>query len=169
MALIEFITADLEKLKEVLLSIENKLYSKKIALLSGATVGQHIRHILEFYLAVVNQINTGMVNYDERRRDYELESNVIKAMEVIDSIIARIKATHEDHFVMLCANPSLNSKSVALTVSSSLHRELIYALEHSIHHQAMIKIGLRSTGVPENLIDTLGVSAATLRFRNERE
>jgi hypothetical protein len=51
-----------------------------------------------------------------------------------------------------------------LTVKSSYHREIVYNLEHAIHHMAIIKIGIsQSTNV--TLPDDFGVAPATIRHR----
>lgn len=48
-----------------------------------------------------------------------------------------------------------------------INRELAYCLEHSIHHQALIKVGLKEQNI-ENLIDeNFGVAPATIRHKQK--
>ena len=50
-------------------------------------------------------------------------------------------------------------------VESTLERELVYNIEHAVHHMAMIKIGLRQIA-PEILIDkNFGVAQSTVNNR----
>ena len=53
---------------------------------------------------------------------------------------------------------------VEIIVSSNYDRELLYNLEHCIHHQALIKVGLlhcKAIHINENF----GVAASTIAYR----
>lgn len=45
----------LDSLKNLLKNLTNESFSKKNDLLFGASIGEHFRHIIEFYLCVMNQ------------------------------------------------------------------------------------------------------------------
>jgi uncharacterized damage-inducible protein DinB len=55
--------------------------------------------------------------------------------------------------------------STTNTVNSSVGRELAYCIEHSIHHQALIKAGLFATGLPDLIDKDFGVAYSTIRYR----
>ena len=44
-------------------------------------------------------------------------------------------------------------------------RELLYCLDHAIHHQAFIKIGLKELQIADLVEDDFGVAYSTLRYR----
>jgi hypothetical protein len=46
-----------------------------------------------------------------------------------------------------------------------LFRELAYDLEHSIHHQAIIKIAMKNLNSEYALNENFGVARSTIRFR----
>ena len=50
---------------------------------------------------------------------------------------------------------------------SSLARELQYNLEHTIHHAALIKIGVLSLVPDAVLPDTFGVAPSTVRYKSQ--
>lgn len=53
------------------------------------------------------------------------------------------------------------------TIATTFERELVYCLEHTIHHQALIKVGLKELNLEGFLDGHFGVAPATLRFREE--
>jgi hypothetical protein len=71
----------------------------------------------------------------------------------------------EDYPLTLQGDFSENSVH-HIQLLSSFHRELAYCLEHSIHHQALIKIGLIELGALHLIDESFGVAPATLKFRS---
>jgi len=60
----------------------------------------------------------------------------------------------------------LYSKEAAVeVVSSSFGRELVYCLDHAIHHQALIKIGLKELDCAQLVSEHFGVAYSTIRYR----
>ena len=75
---------NLIQLMRLLKAISESDYTRKNEILSGATISQHIRHILEFYLLLIAGSFTNTINYDKRERDGAIEnhpSNAIKKIE----------------------------------------------------------------------------------------
>jgi hypothetical protein len=158
---------NLDELKNLLIALNNEQYAKPSQLLSGATIGQHIRHILEFYLCLMKGVFEGSVNYDKRERNLEIESNKdfsIYTIEKIKSNLTGLKAVKET--ISLNGNFSENDDS-EIKINTSFQRELAYCLEHSIHHQALIKIGLIEQKI-ENLIpQNFGIAPASIRHKEK--
>ena len=51
-------------------------------------------------------------------------------------------------------------------ISSNYFREIAYNLEHTIHHMALIRVGLREIGdIPVD--DDYGVASSTLKYRKQ--
>jgi uncharacterized damage-inducible protein DinB len=162
----DFVIEDLIKIHFLIEAVDDTLFVEELPVLSNATIGKHIRHILEFYLAVINRTTPNEVSFDDRRRDLELETCRDKANEVISDLQLAVSQHAEDQPVILKASYSLGDEQ-SLRFTSSVERELAYALEHSIHHQAIIKIGLSSKPVELEFVQMLGVSPATTRYRQK--
>lgn len=164
----EYCKEDLRRLKKLLLKLSEQQYYYQSKLLTGATIGQHTRHILEFYLCLIKGVKDNKtVNYDSRERDLELENNLSFAVFTIDKICSNINLSQTTAPFHLQGNYDTGREN-KISIPSSIERELAYCLEHSIHHQALIKIALIELQA-ENLIDeTFGVAPATIRFRNEQ-
>jgi hypothetical protein len=45
--------------------------------------------------------------------------------------------------------------------------QLVQALEHTIHHMALIRIGIRDTGSEHFLPEGYGIASSTLQHRRE--
>ncbi len=151
---------NLEELKKLASQLTSEAYSKPSLELSGASIGAHYRHIIEIYLCLLNNYQTGTVNYDCRKRDMELQSNPKIAAEkltLIQTIFER-----EDKPLLL----EQTLKDEKITFQTNYFRELLYNLEHSIHHQALIKVALQSSTNIE-VDENFGVASATIAYRKK--
>ncbi len=76
---------NLNEIKRVLLQLNKEQYSYPSKTLFGATIGQHIRHILEFYQSALNGLDSKIVNYDNRKRNLLIETDKEYAIQIIES------------------------------------------------------------------------------------
>ena len=157
---------NLENIKDLLLKIENQHYVKPIEMLSGATIGQHTRHILEFYLCLFDGLREQKINYENRKRNSELETNLHFASTSIEHILLKLPDLLQDA-ALICEKNFSSSENTCTAIPSSLYRELTFCLDHSIHHQALIKIGLRELGLKNLVTDQFGVDPATIRYKSK--
>ena len=67
--MIQYCKKNLEEIKSLLQVLPKEHYTFPVAILSNATIGEHVRHILEFYKCLIDGIACDVVNYDERKRD----------------------------------------------------------------------------------------------------
>ncbi|MEM9261807.1 MAG: hypothetical protein AAGA62_19350 [Bacteroidota bacterium] len=139
-------------------------YQQGIPLLSQSTLGQHTRHYIEFYQCLIHQLPSGTVNYDLRLRDTRIEQDP----KFAEAAIKRVKE-------QLIALPPVVSLTLAGTitdntdgVATNLARELIYNIEHTIHHLAIIKIGLKLIRPDLGLPESFGIAPSTLAHRKEQ-
>ena len=128
--------------------------------LSNATIGEHTRHIIEMFQCLENQYHDGVVNYDNRKRDYGIQTNRDFAKECIDVILTQIDKL----------NKALQLQQIVdgeeLLIDSNYHRELLYNLEHCIHHQALIKVAIIQAKHIEIGTD-FGVARSTIEYRKQ--
>ncbi|HVU83277.1 MAG TPA: hypothetical protein VHC50_00460 [Puia sp.] len=147
------------QLGELLEQLSDEQYCQPIALLSGATVGQHIRHIIECFQELEEGYSIDRVNYDLRKRDRRLETDrdlVFLQMTFVESALAKPDKSLKLHAAF--------DEGVEVTLSSTYYRELMHNLDHAIHHMAMIRVGL--TAMPGiALPEDFGVAYSTLKFR----
>lgn len=156
---------NLQQLKDLLQGIDNKNYTDKSEILSGATIGQHIRHILEFYLLLVSGSFSGTISYDKRERDFHIEMDTDFAIHTIERLLKGVDTLDENMQIKFEGDYSKNG-ALQNSIISSVGRELAYCIEHSIHHQAIIKAGLISMGLKHLTDEHFGVAYSTIRYRN---
>lgn len=159
-------TEVLADLRLYLSVIDPDLYSSGIDLLSGSTIGQHTRHIIEFYQCLLEQCSgqsSTTINYSERRRDYLIETVPGHALDCINEIRARIASLNPSQFCILDGEEHGSTDAVTSTIG----RELIYNIEHTIHHLAIVKIALKVVMPSLQLPEHFGVAPSTIRHRHE--
>ena len=158
----------LNEIKQLMLELPSELFLTPIDIISNATIGQHFRHILEFYSCLEKGVSTGVVCYDERERNVLIETNIEYAIRQIEERIAFLKSIKMDGVMKLKANYSTLTES-KIHVESSIYRELAYAMDHAVHHLAIVKIALCKGGGNTEIIKNLGVAPSTIRHRDQFE
>ncbi|HRW76036.1 MAG: DinB family protein [Lewinellaceae bacterium] len=154
----------LSDLKQVLINLPATQYAGAQDVLSGASVGQHVRHLLEFYQCLLDQCPRQEVNYSLRIRDLQLEQSAMVATQTCDDLIRRLNEVNRDLTLTLHMD-DLDVATGPVAVPSSLARELIYCVEHAIHHMAIIKIGIMQQDPRFILPEGFGVAPSTIRYR----
>ncbi len=165
---IEILTSVFTKSKEALGSLVDVLgqlpdqssYAEPCAALSNATIGQHTRHIIELYQCLLAGYPAAAINYDDRKRNTLYENNIAAAIDVIKDIQFNLELP--DKKVNIFCETAENS----ICIESNYYREVLYNLEHCIHHQALIKVALL-TLKDIKIADGFGVAASTLQYRQQ--
>ncbi|MCY7360240.1 MAG: hypothetical protein LH609_22845 [Rudanella sp.] len=62
----------LMQLAQVVGQLTNADYTRPSDVLSGNTIGKHVRHILEFYQLLVNHAQSGYLNYNLEHAIYRM-------------------------------------------------------------------------------------------------
>ena len=149
------------QLRDVLEELSNLQYSEPVALLSGASIGQHFRHILEFFEELIHGYEYGSVDYDQRKRNLLLEINRCHAMELLTEAAFAVDKPDKDLLLMTRLSPT-NPEPVV--IRTNYFRELLYNIEHMVHHMALMRIGINAVSAIE-LPGHFGVAASTLKYR----
>src|SRR5687768_7226309 len=153
----------LKSLLNFLDQVDQPTYSKPLDVFNGSSLGGHTRHIIEFYHCLIKNYNQGLINYDLRERDKNIENDPELASIAVQNIIAELKKINLDEKVEL--QMSYDSQSNVLdSVSSNVKREVVYNLEHTIHHMALIKIGVKVAAPQIELENEFGVAPSTIKF-----
>lgn len=129
-------------------------YSDVISPQFMSSAGAHIRHIIDYYQAFIDGIETGIIDYDSRRRNTAIEIEPQLAWNKLAQIKEKILTLDEQSLyqdIMLTTEVSI-SECVVQQVPSSLARELIFVGSHAVHHFAMIKqiSNMQQLALPNN-------------------
>jgi hypothetical protein len=126
-------------------------YRKPLDEYDGSSIGQHFRHILEFFQCLQQGISDGTVDYAARKRNLLYEDNPALASEA---------------FIVFSEQISQYPDARPIAVyESTVGRELMFIYDHAIHHLAIIKIGLNCHFPQISTEKNLGVSPSTVKSR----
>lgn len=153
-------------LRNYLSRVPESAYCKPVEALSNATLGQHTRHTLEFFQCIAEQSASGMLCYDKRHRDHAIEVSPNAAIHSMEAISAWFTTSFADRHLLLQVTLQESSDRLALIPTTSL-REWNYAVEHAIHHMAMIRIGAKFVAPGLPLPDSFGVAPSTIKYRKQ--
>ena len=156
----------LNQLYQVISQVDREDYSKSLINLNGSTIGQHVRHTVEFFVCLTEGLESGVVNYDLRKRDIKIENDPEFAMKKIEETIQTLKECPSHAIVTLEGSYSETSENLTFSINSSLERELAYNIEHAVHHMAIIKIGLVETSPALEVPANFGIAVSTVRYQN---
>jgi hypothetical protein len=135
-------------------------YNNPCEALSNATIGQHSRHIIELYQCLLTGYAEGKINYDDRKRNALYENDTTAAVAAIREIQQNLKQP-DKQLKIFCG-----TDSSSVCIESNYYREVLYNLEHCIHHQALIKVALL-TIKNLNIDEGFGVAPSTLQYRQQ--
>lgn len=158
--LTESVRSVLEQISDMLRTLTDEQYTRKLPVLSGASLGEHVRHVVEFFLELEQGYFIGYVNYDARRRDRTIEQNREKAVGILDQVAGGLARDNRPLLLEITPDTAGNHCRIA----TNYEREVAYNLEHTVHHMALIKIGAGAVAAPE-LPEAFGVAGSTLRYR----
>jgi hypothetical protein len=150
------------QLTDLLDNIEPSVYKDALRPLHYSTTGQHVRHITEFYLCLLKGYKTGVVDYDARERNLLIEIDKDFTIETLESVSQDLRKLKSDKSLIL---KSSFVGDEAMEISTSFFRELTYLIEHTIHHLAIIKIGLNEVYPEVEIPKNFGVAHSTVRYR----
>ena len=111
------------QLQQTLEHITDEQYGRRVPLLSNASIGQHTRHIIELFLELEIGYENGLVNYDARKRDEEIETRRSCAIDRLSAIASRID--REGKSLTLVADLGSDG-GTACRIPTNYHRELLY-------------------------------------------
>ena len=105
-----------------------------------------------------------MINYDKRAHDKLIESDKFIALSTLDKINDFIQSQPADKPMKLEAGYDLE-REVFVIIETNFLRELVYNIEHAVHHMAIIKIGIRDLALEVQLPHDFGIAASTIRYQ----
>lgn len=156
----------LSQLNDLVKQVEEKDFSRPSVALSNSTVGQHLRHTLEFFLCFENGYEKGLINYDKRAHDKLIESDKFIAIATLARISDFIQNLNSNRALKLEVGYDLAANDF-VTIDTNAVRELVYNIEHAVHHMAIMKIGVREVAPYIALPFDFGIAASTIRYQQE--
>ena len=149
------------QLSDTLEQLSTEQYKQPSKILFNATIGQHTRHIIELFMELDKGYESGIVNYEKRKRDYLIETDKSFAASLLHKIYSGLNKPDKE--LILESNYDEHSDEV-IAIKSNYYREVIYNLEHTVHHMALIRVGVTEVSSIE-LPEGFGVASSTIKYR----
>ena len=88
--LVQIIKQNLSKNIDLLQQLTNEELTFPFPELSNATIGEHMRHIIELFGCLLENYEYGLINYDGRKRDLLLQTDKNEAIAIIEKYLLEI-------------------------------------------------------------------------------
>lgn len=157
----------LDQVSEVIEQISDDDFIRPVQAFNSATVGQHFRHSIEFFQCLMKGYDSGIVSYDKRKHDKGIESNKLLALDAINKSKLFIDHCELSRALELqiSYDPDSDSDSLVLT---NMAREITYNIEHTVHHMALVKIGIEEVCPYVKLPPEFGVAISTIKYHKNK-
>ncbi|MHA8059932.1 DinB family protein [Aquirufa beregesia] len=152
---------NLKDLKLLLEQLSEEQYRYQSKYLLGSSIGEHVRHILEFYEGILTNKSFVFVDYSKRERNKNIEINLELANDFIGYTMLSLASKNFENTLLQIQDTSISDQ----VFTSSFGRELYYCLEHSIHHQALIRVSLIEQNLSEIIKPTFGYANSTIQYQ----
>lgn len=150
----------LNELSSLLAQLTNDDYSQPCFALSNSSIGEHTRHSIEMFQCLEFQYEGGVVNYDNRKREKKIETDTNFAIDALKEVIKNLNKPNKK----IILQQIIDGEEV--NIESNYDRELLYNLEHCIHHQALIKVAvLQNNNI--TIDANFGVARSTIEYRKQ--
>jgi hypothetical protein len=151
------------QLAETLNQLSQQEYAMPCSTLFKNTIGQHVRHIIELFQCLEKGYDAGIVNYEKRKRDVAIETDKDFARSLLLEIHGGLGKANKE--LVLEAAYDDHSET-PISISTNYFREIAYNLEHTIHHMALIRVGINEITTIQ-LPEDFGVASSTVKHRKQ--
>lgn len=151
------------QLSESLNQLTDAEYKQPSRVLFDATIGQHVRHIIELFLCLENGYASGIVNYEKRERDHRIETDKEFATRLLKEIYQQLE---KPNIELVMEAEDYEDAAGFTSIPTNYYREIAYNLEHTIHHMALIRVGITEVSAIM-LPEEFGVAFSTIKFRQQ--
>jgi hypothetical protein len=151
----------LAMLHQLLGTISNSHYTHSITHLGKASIGAHTRHIIELLQCTINGYASGEVDYVNRVRNHQLENDQHIALAALEAMETTFTLADKP---LLLITEQMEGMG-PMPVNTTYYREIVYNIEHVIHHLALIKVALIEMQLDIVNAD-FGMAYATIKYKS---
>lgn len=158
---VELLESSLQQLADLLVAVSDAQYVLKPVGVIPSSLGGHVRHCLDHFAAFCRGVESGCMDYDDRQRGTPVETSRAAALAAIAALQARLRPLQGAPLSMSVRVQSVVSADGRLIeTASSLGRELVFVLSHTVHHNALLAAICHTLGVP--VPERFGYAPATI-------
>ena len=149
-----------------LISSSRPVYNQTTPMVQSP-IGKHIRHILDHFRSLEEGLKTGIIDYTLRHRNTAMESDPDVAQATTERLIAWVGNLSNDNPSLKVINEISVSEEESLATETNLERELIYLINHTLHHVAYASLlaNVHDVKTPNHL----GIAPSTATYMREEQ
>jgi len=137
---------------------------------ASTRIGPHFRHCIDAYTCLLDGLESGNINYDDRSRDPRIASQRAVGLAALERIVeglGRLAIIDPETDLRVRVDTPNGALGPEATSRSTLHRELQFLVGHSVHHFALVAMILRQKGFEPGR--DFGVAPSTLAHWKREE
>ena len=155
------LSQQLASLKNLIEILNHHQFTQKVEHLGNACIGAHTRHIIELLQCAIDGHYSGTVDYINRTRNLDIETN----KEIALSVLASLDQYYQLPDKKLNLTIDCVDNAIEPIVTTTYYREIVYNIEHTIHHLALIKVALVELKL--NIVDAnFGMAYSTIKYQS---
>ena len=151
------------QLRDAVASLDDEQYTRKRLGVFDSSIGGHVRHCLDHAAALAAASGANDLDYDRRERETVVENDrqaALREFERVDTALAALADVNTDQPIQLTCTVCGDGSDV--TTPSSIGREIVFVLSHTVHHNALIAGMMRQLGL--SVASDFGFAPATLAY-----
>jgi uncharacterized damage-inducible protein DinB len=158
----------LRELGQLLEGMSDAQYTQKPVGLVASSIGGHVRHSLDHMDALLRACATGSLDYDRRDCSTDVETRREAALGSLrrqEYELLRLPIEIDARPLRLSA--LLSAAGPAFGVDTSVGRELAFVLSHTVHHNSLMAVMVKTLGLP--LPERFGYAPSTIAHLERRQ
>ncbi len=152
----------LGQLHDAVAALDDDQYCQNPVGVFESSIGGHVRHCLDHVEALLTD-SAATIDYDARRRDTPIERErtaALRAFERLDRELAALKDADGGRPAQVPITIAADGSRVV--GRSTLAREVLFVVSHTVHHNALIAGMIRLLG--RDVPDDFGFAPSTLAY-----
>lgn len=130
-------------------------------------VGRHARHVIDYYQALQSGLPGRHIDYNIRRRGSAIETDPVVLLERIKDLCAWGSNVILEEDINIRVDSEISCEvSCTYSFNSTIGREFLYIIDHSVHHIAHIGLMLKQYGF--SLDPVFGLAPSTSSFLRQQ-
>ncbi len=154
----------LDQAEKFLNSVSDEAYIKIVKPFFISSSGEHMRHIMDHFQELKKSWQSGIIDFNNRRRGSRIEQSRKLALVQIEEIKQWLSKLDENELnqPLSIKTEVAISETLIVEVTSTLARELVFASSHAVHHYSSIATAIQ---MQEVILDkNFGIAPATATY-----
>jgi len=159
----------LDQAETLVTALDTEDYRAGVPAAQLASPGAHLRHLLDMVGCFLRGLASGVVDYEARVRDENIEADPIAGLAALQFARAQLDelaGAELPERLRVHGDTPLGMESEPVLAESTVERELQFLLNHGLHHFALIAAGLRLRG--RSVPPDFGMAPSTVRWLAEQ-